>query len=225
MKISKNKAKYNKNIFQKTRRYFFTGLAVTAPIGITVYLSVIFINLIDNNVKDLVPSKYNPDTYLPFNIPGTGLIVAVISLILIGFFTAGIFGRFFVRVGENIINKLPVVRSIYNALKQIFQTILGSSSKAFREVVLIQYPRKDLWAVAFITSETKGEVKAKLKNKSVNVFLPTTPNPTSGFLLFVPSKDVIRLKMNVEEGMKLVISGGIITPEVKKKKIFRKKKV
>ncbi len=225
MKISKNKARYNKNIFQKTRRYFFTGLAVTAPIGITVYLSVIFINLIDNNVKDLVPSKYNPDTYLPFNIPGTGLIVAVISLILIGFFTAGIFGRFFVRVGENIINKLPVVRSIYNALKQIFQTILGSSSKAFREVVLIQYPRKDLWAVAFITSETKGEVKAKLKNKSVNVFLPTTPNPTSGFLLFVPSKDVIRLKMNVEEGMKLVISGGIITPEVKKKKIFRKKKV
>ncbi len=225
MKILKNKAKYNKNIFQKVRRYFFTGLAVTAPIGITIYLSVIFINLIDNNVKELVPNKYNPDTYLPFNIPGTGLIVAGISLILIGFFTAGIFGRFFVRVGENIINKLPIVRSIYNALKQIFQTILGSSSKAFREVVLIQYPRKDLWAVAFITSETKGEVKAKLKNKSVNVFLPTTPNPTSGFLLFVPSKDLIRLKMNVEEGMKLVISGGIITPEVKKKKISRKKKV
>ena len=225
MKISKKNQSSNKNFFLNVRRYFFTGVAVTAPIGITVYLSILFINFIDSNVKNLVPTRYNPDTYLPFNIPGTGLVVAIFLLIIIGFFTAGFFGRFFVRVGENIINKLPIVRSIYNALKQIFQTILGSSSKAFREVVLIQYPRKDLWAVAFITSETKGEVKAKLKNKSVNVFLPTTPNPTSGFLLFVPSKDLIRLKMNVEEGMKLVISGGIITPEVKKKKISRKKKV
>ena len=225
MKIAKKKPTYNKNIFQRIRTYFFTGLAVTAPIGITIYLSLIFINLIDDNVKNLVPIKYNPDTYLPFNIPGTGLIVAVFSLILIGFFTAGIFGRFFVKVGENIINKLPIVRSIYNALKQVFQTILGSSSKAFREVVLIEYPRKGLWAIAFITSETKGEVYGKLKNKSVNVFLPTTPNPTSGFMLFVPIKDIIRLQMNIEQGMKLVISGGIITPEYKNKKKNKKIKL
>ena len=112
---------------------------------------------------------------------------------------------------------MPVIRSIYNALKQIFQTILGSSSKAFREVVIIEYPRKNLWAIAFITSETKGEVKNKLKNESVNVFLPTTPNPTSGFMLFVPKKDLIRLDMNIEEGMKLVISGGIIIPPLRKK--------
>ncbi len=223
MKIAKNKDSYNKNFFYKIRTYFFTGLAVTAPIGITVYLSVIFINLIDNNVKDLVPNKYNPDTYLPFNIPGTGLIVAIISLILIGFFTAGIFGRFFVRLGENIINKLPVVRSIYSALKQIFQTILGSSSKAFREVVIIEYPRKGLWAIAFITAETKAEIKQKLKLKTVNVFLPTTPNPTSGFMLVVPEKDIIKLQMNIEEGMKLVISGGIITPEFKKNKRKKRK--
>ncbi len=221
MKIAKNKSSFNKNIFQRIRTYFFTGLAVTAPIGITIYLSLIFINLIDDNVKDLVPIKYNPDTYLPFNIPGTGLIVAIFSLIVIGFFTAGIFGRFFVKVGENIINKLPIIRSIYNALKQVFQTILGASSKAFREVVLVEYPRKDVWAIAFITSETKGEVKGKLKIKSVSIFLPTTPNPTSGFMLFVPVKDIIRLKMNVEQGMKLVISGGIITPELKK--VIRKK--
>ena len=217
MRITKKDNTYNKNIFQKIRRYFFTGLVITAPLGITIYLSFIFINFVDNKVKNLVPDKYNPDSYLPFDIPGTGLIVAIFSLIIIGFFTAGIFGRFFLNLGENLINKLPIVRSIYNALKQIFETILGSSSKAFREVVIIEYPRKGLWAVAFITSETKGEVKIKLKNESVNVFLPTTPNPTSGFMLFVPKKDLIRLNMNVEEGMKLVISGGIITPPIKKK--------
>ena len=217
MKITKKNSTYKKNLFSKIRTYFFTGLAVTAPLGITVYLSLIFVNYVDRNVKNLVPTQYNPDTYLPFNIPGTGLVIAILSLILIGFFTAGIFGRFFVKIGENLINKLPVIRGIYNALKQIFQTILGSSSKAFREVVLIEYPRKNLWAVAFITSETKGEVKSKLKNKSVNVFLPTTPNPTSGFMLFVPKKDIIKLNMNIEEGMKLVISGGIITPPIRKK--------
>ena len=217
MKISKKNKSGNKNILLNIRRYFFTGVAITAPIGITVYLSIIFINFIDSNVKKLVPNKYNPDSYLPFDIPGTGLVVAILLLIIIGFLTAGFLGRYFVGLGEKIINKLPIIRSIYGALKQIFQTILGSSSKAFREVVLIEYPRKGIWAVAFITSETKGEVKLKLKKNSVNVFLPTTPNPTSGFLLFVPLKDIKRLNMNIEEGMKLVISGGIITPEIKKR--------
>ena len=216
-KTNKNKLD-NKNFFSRIRRYFFTGVAVTAPLGITIYLSLIFIQFIDRNVKKLVPANYNPDTYLPFDLPGTGLILAVFFLILIGFFTAGFFGRFFVRLGENIINKLPVFRSIYGALKQIFQTILGSSSNAFREVVLIEYPRNGMWAIAFITAETSGEVKQKLKRKSVNVFLPTTPNPTSGFLLFVPTKDITRLSMNIEEGMKLVISGGIITPKYLKSK-------
>ena len=137
MRITKNENTYKKNIFLKIRWYFFTCLAITAPLGITIYLSFIFINFVDSKVKNLVPEKYNPDNYLPFDIPGTGLVVAIFSLIVIGFFTAGIFGRFFVNIGENLINKLPIIRSIYNALKQIFQTILGSSSKAFREVVVI----------------------------------------------------------------------------------------
>ena len=217
MKITKIKQTETKNFLQRCRTYFLTGIAVTAPIGITVYVSIIFINFIDRNVKDIVPATYNPDNYLPFNIPGTGLIVAIFSLIIIGFFTASFFGKFFVNLGEKIINRLPVFRSIYNALKQVFQTVLGSSSKAFREVVLIQYPRQGIWAVAFITARTSGEAAIKLKKKYVNVFLPTTPNPTSGFLLIVPEKDLIRLNMNVEQGMKLVISGGIITPEVKNK--------
>ena len=217
MKIAKIKKTETKNLLQRSRTYFLTGIAVTAPIGITIYISIIFINFIDRNVKDLVPISYNPDTYLPFNIPGTGLIVAIFSLILIGFFTASFFGKFFVGIGEKIINKLPVFRSIYNALKQVFQTVLGASSKAFREVVLIEYPRKGIWAVAFITAGTSGEIADKLKSKFVNVFLPTTPNPTSGFLLVVPEKDLIKLNMNIEQGMKLVISGGIITPEFKRK--------
>ena len=215
MKITNFKKTETKNLFQRCRTYFLTGIAVTAPLGITVYISIIFINFIDRNVKNLVPNAYNPDTYLPFNIPGTGLVVAIFLLILIGFFTASFFGKFFVNIGEKIINRLPVFRGIYNALKQVFQTVLGSSSKAFREVVLIQYPRKGIWAVAFITAETSGEVAIKLKSKYVNVFLPTTPNPTSGFLLVVPEKDLIKLSMNIEQGMKLVISGGIITPQVK----------
>tara|TARA_Y100001954_G_scaffold234093_1_gene288734 strand:+ start:356 stop:1012 length:657 start_codon:yes stop_codon:yes gene_type:complete len=214
----KRKKNINKNIFQRVRTYFLTGIAITAPIGLTLYISIIFINLIDNNVKKLVPDQYNPDSYLPFNIPGTGLFVAVLTLIIIGFFTAGIFGKFFVNLGEKIIERLPVVRSIYSALKQIFQTILGSSSKAFREVALIEYPRKGVWAIAFITAETEGEVAKKLKKSCVNVFLPTTPNPTSGFMLVVPKKDIVRLSMNIEEGMKLVISGGIISPKIKKRK-------
>jgi len=217
MKKKRKKNNY-KNIFQRIRTYFLTGIAITAPIGLTLYISIIFINLIDNNVKKLVPDQYNPDSYLPFDIPGTGLFVAVLTLIIIGFFTAGIFGKFFVNLGEKIIERLPIVRSIYSALKQIFQTILGSSSKAFREVVLIEYPRKGVWAVAFITAETQGEVAKKLKQSCVNVFLPTTPNPTSGFMLVVPKKDIVRLSMNIEEGMKLVISGGIISPKIKKRK-------
>ncbi len=215
MKITKNKKTETKNLLQRLRTYFLTGIAVTAPIGITVYISIIFINFIDRNVKNLVPATYNPDSYLPFNIPGTGLIVAVLLLIIIGFFTASFFGKFFVKIGEKFINRLPVFRSIYNALKQVFQTVLGSSSEAFREVVLIQYPRKGIWAVAFITAQTSGEVLKKLKKKHVNVFLPTTPNPTSGFMLIIPDKDLIKLNMNIEQGMKLVISGGIITPQAK----------
>ena len=211
MRITKKENTYKKNIFLKIRRYFFTGLAITAPLGITIYLSFIFINFVDSKVKNLVPEKYNPDNYLPFDIPGTGLVVAIFSLIVIGFFTAGIFGRFFVNIGENLINKLPIIRSIYNALKQIFQTILGSSSKAFREVVVIEYPRKGVWAVGFATKENKSEMAEKTNKKLINVFVPTTPNPTSGFLLMFPIDEVIYLDMTFEEASKFIVSAGTST--------------
>ena len=214
----------SKSLFTKIRSYFLTGIIVTAPVGLTFYVAILFIGFIDSKVKNIIPSKYHYDNILPFDIPGIGLIVVFILLTFIGFLTAGLIGRYIIKLGERIISRLPIIRSIYGALKQIFESILNSSSKSFREVVLIEYPRKGIWAIGFITGNTKGEVKSLSNMEMVNVFLPTTPNPTSGFLLFLPRKDVKILNMTIEEGIKMVISGGIVTPNFKtKNKSFTKK--
>ena len=211
--------KDNKSIFTKIRGYFLTGIIVTAPVGLTFYVSFLFIGFIDAKVRNIIPVKYHYDNILPFEIPGLGLLFVFIMLTFIGFLTAGLIGRYIIKLGERIIARLPIIRSVYGALKQIFETVLKTSSKSFREVVLIEYPRKGIWAIGFITGDTKGEVQTRLKEDIVNVFLPTTPNPTSGFLLFLPRKDLKILNMNVEEGIKMVISGGIVTPKFKKKYI------
>ena len=211
-----------KSILAKIRGYFLTGIIVTAPVGLTFYVSFLFIGFIDSKVRNLIPVKYHYDNILPFEIPGIGLLIVFIMLTFIGFLTAGIIGRYIIKLGERIIARLPIIRSVYGALKQIFESVLKTSSKSFREVVLIEYPRKGIWAIGFITGDTKGEVQEISKNNLVNVFLPTTPNPTSGFLLFVPRKDLKVLNMNVEEGIKMVISGGIVTPKFKQKYIKSK---
>ena len=211
----------SKSFLSKIRSYFLTGIIVTAPVGLTFYVAILFIGFIDGKVRNIIPEKYHYDNLLPIEIPGIGLLFVFILLTFIGFLTAGLIGRFIIKLGERIISRLPIIRSVYGALKQIFESVLASSSKSFREVVLIEYPRKGVWAIGFITGDTKGEVQNATKENMVNVFLPTTPNPTSGFLLFVPRKDVIILDMNVEEGIKMVISGGIVTP--KQKKIKTKK--
>lgn len=211
--------KDNKSIFTKIRGYFLTGIIVTAPVGLTFYVSFLFIGFIDAKVRNIIPVQYHYDNILPFEIPGLGLLFVFIMLTFIGFLTAGLIGRYIIKLGERIIARLPIIRSVYGALKQIFETVLKTSSKSFREVVLIEYPRKGIWAIGFITGDTKGEVQTRLKEDIVNVFLPTTPNPTSGFLLFLPRKDLKILNMNVEEGIKMVISGGIVTPKFKKKYI------
>ena len=208
-----------KSIFTKLRAYFLTGVVVTAPVGLTFYVAILFIGFIDKKVREVIPIKYHYDSLLPFDIPGIGLIIVFLLLTFIGFLTAGLIGKFIIKLGEKIISRLPIIRSIYGALKQIFESVLNSSSKSFREVVLIEYPRKGIWAIGFITSNTRGEVKNTYSQDMVNVFLPTTPNPTSGFLLFLPKKDVKILSMTVEEGIKMVISGGIVTPEFKKSKL------
>jgi uncharacterized membrane protein len=197
---------------QRMRAYLLTGVLVTAPAAITIYLAWIFVGFVDSQVTPLIPATYNPETYLPFALPGLGLIVLVLALMLIGALTAGFFGRLWIKLSEQLLNRMPVIRSIYNAVKQILETVLAQQSNAFREAVLVEYPRRGIWAIAFITGRTEGEVQNVTEEECTNIFLPTTPNPTSGFLLFVPKKDLISLSMSVEEAIKMVISGGIVTP-------------
>jgi len=206
-------------MFGRLRAYFLAGILVTAPLVITFALARWVIEFVDERIVPLIPAKYNPDIYLrdvlgvEIGLPGFGLMVLVVGITLIGALTAGFVGRTLVRWGERILDQVPIVRSLYSGSKQILETVLQQQSKAFRQAVLVEYPRKGLWAIAFVTAPTTGEIKRQLEEKElVNVFLPTTPNPTSGFLLFVPAKDAILLNMTVEEAVKMVISAGIVTP-------------
>ena len=197
---------------QRVRAYLFAGILVTAPISITFYLAWLFIDFVDNWVTPLIPAMYNPETYLPFALPGLGLVILVLSLMLIGALTAGFFGRLWLRFSEQMLARMPVIRNVYSAVKQILETVLAQQSNAFREAVLVEYPRRGMWVIAFITGRTEGEVQNITEEECINIFVPTTPNPTSGFLLFVPRNDLIHLHMTVEEAIKMVISGGIVTP-------------
>lgn len=203
----------------RLRNYFLTGLVVAGPLGITAYLSWSIVQWVDGWVKPLLPHYYNPDTYLPFPVPGIGLIVAFIALVFIGFLTANIAGRTLLSYGELLLGRMPVVRNLYSGLKQIFETVLAERSNSFKKAAIIEYPRPGLWAIVFIATDARGEVAHKLNDQGhqvTAVFLPTTPNPTSGFLLFVPKEEVIELDMTVEEAAKLVISAGLVSPEYAK---------
>lgn len=210
-------------IFINLRNNFFKGILISAPVFITFYVAWILIKFFDNKVTPilgpLIPESFNPSNYLPFEIPGVGLITVFIFFAFIGFLTTGFLGRFFKSLVERILSKTPVLRNIYSGLKQLFETILTKKSNSFREVILLEYPRKGVWAMGFLTGDTEGEVQRLTKNSMINIFLPTTPNPTSGFLLFVPTKDVLRLNMTVEEGIKMIISAGMLTPAERQKKL------
>jgi uncharacterized membrane protein len=199
-------------IMERLRGYLLAGTLVTGPIVLTLYLTWLFVHFIDSSVSRLFPDKYNPATYLPFNIPGLGLILGAIVLTLIGAVTAGYVGRLFLRLSERLLARMPVIRGIYSAMKQIFETVLAKQSNTFREAVLIEFPRSGMWTIAFITARTEGEVQALAGPDAVSVYVPTTPNPTSGYLVFVPKNELVVLSMTVEEAIKMVISGGIITP-------------
>ena len=201
-----------KTLLLRLRTYFLTGIVVSAPVGITIWLIWLFVAFVDRTVVPLIPESYNPSDVLGVSVPGIGVVVVLLVVTMIGFLVTNFLGRYMVKIGENMVSRVPVVRTIYGVLKQIFDAVLAQSEGAFREVVLIEYPRKGIWVIGFITSSTQGEVQRVTPDDMVNVFLPTTPNPTSGFLLFVPRKDCITLHMTVEEGVKLVISGGIVSP-------------
>jgi len=199
----------------KIRSWFLTGILVMTPLILTIYVAWAFITFVDNLVVPLVPFDYRPSNYLPFSIPGLGLIIVFIFTTFVGLLATGLFGRTLIRIWENILNRMPVVRSVYSAIKQILETVMATQSDAFRQAVLVQYPRKDIWAIGFVTGSTKGEVGKRVDKKMVNVFMPTTPNPTSGFLLFFPEEDLIFLNMSVEDALKLVVSGGMVVPKEK----------
>lgn len=206
------------SLMGRLRAYFLAGILVTAPLTITFVLATWLIEFIDSRIVPLIPLRYNPDYYLKeilgyeIGVPGLGVIVLIVFITLVGAMTAGFLGRFIIRLGENMLNRMPVIRGVYGASKQILETVLKHQSNAFRQAVLVEYPRRGIWAVAFITGRTEGEVQNLIADDLINIFLPTTPNPTSGFLLFVPKKDMILLDMSVEEAIKMVISGGIVTP-------------
>jgi len=200
------------HVVERLRAYFFAGLLVTGPAGLTLYLAWLFVDFIDSRVAMLLPNAWNPSTYLPVHVPGLGLIVVVLGLILVGWMAAGYVGRRLLRIGDRILARMPVIRGLYGAMKQIFETVLSKQSNTFREVVLVEWPRRGAWAVAFITGRTEGEIRDLTEEDMVNVYVPTTPNPTSGYLLHVPRRDTVLLSMTVEEGIKFVISGGIVAP-------------
>lgn len=199
-------------LFYRLRSYLLAGILITAPIGITLWLTWEIISFFDRRVVPLIPPRYNPETYLPITLPGLGLILAIVVLTLIGWLTAGLIGRWLVRLSEQIMASMPVVRSIYGAVKQIMETVLAQNTDAFRYVVLLEYPRRGIWTMGFVTGNTEGEVQNAIDADMVNVFVPTTPNPTSGFLLFVPEKDLHYLDMTSEEGFKMLVSTGIVAP-------------
>jgi uncharacterized membrane protein len=201
------------------RNYFLTGLVLVAPIFITLWIVWFLVGWVDGLIKPLIPWQYNPDNYLPFPIPGFGLLVGLVALTLIGALAANLVGRTLIGFGERLLERMPLVRTIYRASKQIFETVFSGSAKSFQRAGLIEYPRLGLWSVVFIATDARGEIPARIGDPQedvLSVFLPTTPNPTSGFLLYVKAKDVILLDMTIEEAAKLVISAGLVAPEYPK---------
>lgn len=203
-------------IVKRLRNYFLTGLVIAAPISITIYLTWSLIKWIDGWVKPVIPREYSPDSYLPFSVPGFGVLVAVIALTLLGFLTANFVGRTLVGLGESLVGRTPLVRNLYGALKQLFETVLSSKGKSFHKTALMEFPYKGVYAIVFIATETRGEIRHRIGQDGeewVTVFLPPSPAPTAGFMLFVKRSELIELDMTVEEAAKVVLSAGLVTPD------------
>ena len=204
-------------IFARLRASFLTGIVVIAPVGLTIWLIWTLIGWVDGFVLPLVPSRFNPEQYIGINLRGIGVIFFLFFTIMVGWVAKGLIGRSLIRFAESLVERMPVVRSVYGGVKQIAETIFAQSERNFEKACLIQYPRKGIWAIGFISTQARGEVleKAETMGPLVSIFVPTTPNPTSGFLLFFPQEDVIELEMSIEEAAKLVISAGLVYPNPK----------
>lgn len=206
--------KAHSSVFSKLRAYFFTGLVITAPIAITIWATYWFVTLFDSWIKPFLPAPYNPDTYLPIRVPGLGLIFALLAITLIGFMAANLAGRTMIAIWDKILNSTPVVRSIYKGSKQIFETLFSQKGASFRYVCLVEWPRRGTWSIAFISREVDGgQIGLEPGRAMYAVYMSTTPNPTSGYVFFVDFDDVKIIDMSVEDGLKLVISMGLVFPD------------
>lgn len=206
----------------RLRNYFLTGLVIVGPVTLTIYIAWWFINVADGWIKPFMPKFYNPDTYLPFSVPGIGLLVAIVVLTLIGALAANLLGRTLISFGVLMLDRLPIVRNLYRPLKQIFESIITATTpnSSFQKVGLIEFPSKGLWSIVFVTGETAGEIGAAKpggEDDLLTVFMPTGIVPPTGFICFLPRKDVLFLQMSVEDAAKVIISAGMVVPEVKDK--------
>jgi len=200
-------------IVSRIRTYFLTGLIVAGPAAVTLWLIWWFVTWVDNLVRPLIPVAYRPETYLPVNIPGAGLIVAFVALTLLGFLTANLIGRKLVAFGESLLSRMPIVRPIYRTAKQIFETLFSKSDSSFRRVGLVEFPSPGMWSLVFLTQSPSAEISDRLPaTEHVSAFLPCTPNPTTGFFFYVPRRDVIDLDITVEQAMTLIMSAGMVQP-------------
>ena len=196
------------SMLAKIKNYLLTGVLVSAPVFITFWIVYSLVKFFDQLITPLIPFYINPNYYLPRDVPGLGLIILITLLVFIGFITASFFGSFIIRKTESLISKIPLIKIFYKTIKQIIETIFKNNSNAFRDVVLLEYPRKGVWVLGFTTGEVKGVVEKKISQKLINVFVPTTPNPTSGFLLMFLKKEVIFLDMSFEQASKFIVSAG-----------------
>lgn len=219
-----------RGLFSRLRSNFLAGLVIILPIGLTIWLIWTVVGWIDSWVWPFVPDVYQPEALInhylrpegadpiKINVRGIGVVIFLIFTVIVGWIGRGLFGRSMLRIGEGVVDRMPVVRSIYNGVKQIAETVFSQRDTSFDKACLIEYPRRGIWAIAFVSTDAKGEVRGKLSEDGaeiVTVFLPTTPNPTSGFLLFLPRSDIKELDMSVEDAAKLVISAGLVYPNDK----------
>ncbi|MBO9449537.1 DUF502 domain-containing protein [Tropicibacter sp. R16_0] len=204
-------------LFAGLRASFLTGIVVIAPVGLTLWLLWTVVGWFDSFVLPLVPHQFQPEEYIGINLRGVGVIFFLIFTVIVGWIAKGLIGRSLIHFAEGLVDRMPVVRSIYSGIKQISETVFAQTERSFEKACLIQYPRRGIWAIGFVSTDAKGEVadRAETGGNLVSVFVPTTPNPTSGFLLFFPEEDIIYLDMSIEDAAKLVISAGLVYPNDK----------
>ncbi|MEL6724227.1 MAG: DUF502 domain-containing protein [Pseudomonadota bacterium] len=200
-------------LFAWLRGRFFAGMVIAAPLAATFFILQFLINFIDSRVKPLLPPLLQPETYTNYAIPGFGVLVLVIALTVLGAITANLIGRSLLAATDRILSRIPIVRNVYAALKQLTEVLANNQQASFDRCVMVEYPKKGSWCIAFVSSHAKGEIGTKLGTSKIGVFVPTTPNPTSGFLIYVEESETIALEMTVEEGAKMILTAGLVVPD------------